>query len=209
MKKIWTVLVSLMLAFSVPAVSFKNGQQYVTLDKSVAESPQVVEFFSFYCPHCYQFENVYHVGARVKKDLPENIKFIKYHVGFMGGDMGKSLTHAWAVAMALGVEDKVIEPLFEGVQKTQSITNAENLKAVFVKAAGIEPKEYDAAWNSFMVKALALQQEKAAADVNLQGVPAVFVNGKYMVNTQGLDTSSMDNFVQDYADVVKFLVNQK
>ena len=53
------------------------------------------------------------------------------------------------------------------------------------------------------------QQEKAAADLQLQGVPAMFVNGKYQVNPQGMDTSSMDIFVQQYADTVKYLVGQK
>jgi thiol:disulfide interchange protein DsbA len=35
------------------------------------------------------------------------------------------------------------------------------------------------------------------------------VNGKYMVKSDGLDTSSMDGYVKQYADVVKFLLSQK
>ncbi|EHC59698.1 thiol-disulfide interchange protein DsbA, partial [Salmonella enterica subsp. enterica serovar Minnesota str. A4-603] len=50
---------------------------------------------------------------------------------------------------------------------------------------------------------------KAAADLQLQGVPAMFVNGKYQINPQGMDTSSMDVFVQQYADTVKYLVDKK
>ncbi|MDI4738297.1 DsbA family protein, partial [Salmonella enterica subsp. enterica serovar Kentucky] len=56
---------------------------------------------------------------------------------------------------------------------------------------------------------LVAQQEKAAADLQLQGVPAMFVNGKYQINPQGMDTSSMDVFVQQYADTVKYLVDKK
>ena len=209
MKKIWFALVGLVLAFCASAAQFNDGQQYVTLDKPVTGEPQVLEFFSFYCPHCYQFERVYHVSETVKKNLPENVKVTKYHVEFLGGEMGKVVTQAWAVAVALGVEDKVTAPIFEGIQKTQTITSPASLKDVFVKAAGITSEEYDAAWNSFVVKSLVAQQEKAAADVDLRGVPAMFVNGKYMVNNGGLDTSSMDNFVQQYANVVKFLVNKK
>ena len=97
----------------------------------------------------------------------------KYHVNFMGGDLGKELTQAWAVAMALGVEDKVTVPLFEGVQKTQTIRSASDIRDVFINA-GIKGEEYDAAWNSFVVKSLVAQQEKAAADVQLRGVPAMF-----------------------------------
>ncbi len=208
MKKIWLALVGLALAFSVSAAQFTDGQQYVTLDKPVAGEPQVLEFFSFFCPHCYQFELVYHVNDAVKKKLPEGVKVTQYHVDFLGGDLGPVTTQAWAIAMALGVEDKVTVPLFEGFQKTQTITDAASLKDTFIKAAGITPEQYDAAWNSFAVKALVAQQQKAAVDVNLQGVPTMFVNGKYRVNNGGLDTSSMDNFVQQYASVVKFLVGQ-
>lgn len=209
MKKIWFALMGLVLAFSASAAQFTEGKQYVSLPKPVAGEPQVMEFFSFFCPHCYQFERIYHVNDAVKKNLPADTKMVKYHVDFLGGDLGPVTTQAWAVAMALGVEDKVTAPIFDGIQKTQTITDPASLKETFVKAAGISAADYDAAWNSFAVKALVAQQQKAAADVDLRGVPAIFVNGKYMVNNGGLDTSSMDNFVADYANVVKFLVSQK
>ncbi|AIX49759.1 thiol:disulfide interchange protein DsbA [Pantoea sp. ICBG 1758] len=209
MKKIWLALAGMLLAFSVSAAQFTDGKQYVTLQKPVAGEPQVMEFFSFFCPHCYQFERVYHVSDAVKKNLPAETKVTKYHVDFLGGDLGPVVTHAWAVAMALGVESKVTAPIFDGIQKTQTITDPASLKETFIKAAGISAGDYDAAWNSFAVKALVAQQQKAASDVNLQGVPAIFVNGKYMVNNGGLDTSSMENFVADYANVVKFLAEKQ
>ena len=151
---------------------------------------------------------ILHISDNVKKKLPEGVKMTKYHVNFMGGDLGKDLTQAWAVAMALGVEDKVTVPLFEGVQKTQTIRSASDIRDVFINA-GIKGEEYDAAWNSFVVKSLVAQQEKAAADVQLRGVPAMFVNGKYQLNPQGMDTSNMDVFVQQYADTVKYLSEKK
>ncbi|VEA70927.1 Thiol:disulfide interchange protein DsbA precursor [Serratia rubidaea] len=70
MKKIWLALVGMVMAFSASAAQFSDGTQYVTLDKPVTGEPQVLEFFSFYCPHCYQFEEVYHVSDAVKKALP-------------------------------------------------------------------------------------------------------------------------------------------
>ncbi|HAG01878.1 MAG TPA: protein disulfide oxidoreductase DsbA, partial [Leclercia adecarboxylata] len=124
------------------------------------------------------------------------------------GPLGKDLTQAWAVAMALGVEDKITAPMFEAVQKTQAVQTTADIRKVFVDA-GIKGEEYDAAWNSFVVKSLVAQQEKAAADLQLRGVPAMYVNGKYQLNMQGMDTSSMDIFVQQYADTVKYLVEKK
>lgn len=207
MKKIFLALVGMVMAFSVSAAQFSDGAQYVTLDKTVANEPQVLEFFSFYCPHCYQFEQVWHVSDNIRKNLPKDIKYAKYHVEFLG-PLGKQLTQAWAVAIALGVEDKVSPLMFDAVQKQQSIQNADDIRKVFIQA-GVKGEDYDAALNSFVVKSLVVQQEKAAADLGLQGVPSVFVNGKYMVKNDGLDTSSMDMYVKQYSDVINFLATKK
>ncbi|ABU79220.1 periplasmic protein disulfide isomerase I [Cronobacter malonaticus] len=207
MKKIWLALAGMVMAFSVSAADYSDGKQYNTLEKPVAGAPQVMEFFSFYCPHCYQFEEVLHVSDSVKKKLPAGTKMTKYHVEFLG-PLGKDLTQAWAVAMAMGIEDKITAPMFEAVQKTQTVQTPADIRKVFIDA-GVKPEEYDAAWNSFVVKSLVAQQEKAAADVGLQGVPAMYVNGKYQLNPQGMDTSNMDVFVQQYADTVNYLLGKK
>jgi thiol:disulfide interchange protein DsbA len=208
MKKIWFALLGLVLAFSAAAAQFTDGQQYIQLDKPVANEPQVLEFFSFYCPHCYEFEQNYHISSSVKQALPAGTKITKYHVDFLGGDMGKQVTQAWAVAMALGVEDKVSPLLFEGIQKTQTIQSPDDIRNVFIKA-GVSAAEYDGAWNSFVVKSLVVQQEKAASDLQLRGVPAMFVNGKYMVKNDGLDMSSKEAYVKQFVDVVKYLLTQQ
>ncbi|MFD3241766.1 thiol:disulfide interchange protein DsbA [Rahnella perminowiae] len=207
MKKIFLALVGMVMAFSVSAAQFSDGAQYVTLDKTVANEPQVLEFFSFYCPHCYQFEQVWHVSDGIRKNLPKDVKYTKYHVEFLG-PLGKQLTQAWAVAIALGVEDKVSPLMFDAVQKQQSVQNADDIRKVFIQA-GVKGEDYDAALNSFVVKSLVVQQEKAAADLGLQGVPSVFVNGKYMVKNDGLDTSSQDMYVKQYSDVINFLATKK
>src|SRR5476649_2161548 len=112
MKKIFLALIGMVMAFSATAAQFSNGSQYVTLDKPVTGEPQVLEFFSFYCPHCYQFEQVWHVSDNIRKNLPKDVKYAKYHVEFLG-PLGKQLTQAWAVAIALGVEDKVSPLMFD------------------------------------------------------------------------------------------------
>lgn len=207
MKKIFLALVGMVLAFSASAAQFSSGDQFVTLDKQVSGEPQVLEFFSFYCPHCYQFEKIYHISDTIKKNLPQGTKVTKYHVEFLG-PLGKEMTQAWAVALALGVEEKVAPLMFDAVQKTQVVQTPDDIKKVFIQA-GVTSEEYDSAWNSFVVKSLVVQQQKAAADLGLQGVPSIFVNGKYMVKNDGLDMSSMDIYSKQYSDVVNFLLTQK
>jgi len=207
MKKVWLTLIGVIMAFSASAADFSEGKQFVTMDKPATQEPQVLEFFSFYCPHCYQFSQVYHIPDAIQKALPAGTKMVKYHVDFLG-PLGKNLTEAWAVAIALGVEDKISPLMFDAVQKTQTVQKPEDIRNVFI-SAGVKGEDYDSALNSFVVKSLVVQQEKAAADLQLRGVPSLFVNGKYMIKNDGLDTSSMDAYVQQYADVVKFLISKK
>ncbi len=140
MKKIWLALAGLVLAFSASAAQYEDGKQYSYPGKTGSWRAASAGVFLFLLPHCYQFEEVLHISDNVKKKLPEGVKMTKYHVNFMGGDLGKDLTQAWAVAMALGVEDKVTVPLFEGVQKTQTIRSASDIRDVFINA-GIKGEE--------------------------------------------------------------------
>ncbi len=207
MKKIWLALVCIVLSFSASAAKFENGKEYITLDTTITDEPQVLGFFSFYCPHCYQFDSILRISDHVQKILPADVKMTKYHVEFMG-PLGKDLMRAWAVAMALGVEDKITVPMFEGIQKTQTVQSIADIRNVFVEA-GVKGEDYDAAWNSFAVKSMVVQQEKAAAEMQVTGVPAMIINGKYQLNPQGMDTSSIDAFVQQYINTVKYLLNKK
>ncbi|MBS9424247.1 thiol:disulfide interchange protein DsbA [Photorhabdus caribbeanensis] len=207
MKKLWLALVGMMMAFSASAANFTEGKQYTELKPPAADQPQVLEFFSFYCPHCYQFEEIFKVPQTVKQHLPEGTKLVRYHVDFLG-PLGKELTTAWAAAMAMGVEDKVTPVLFEGIQNTLTIKTPNDIRNAFIKA-GVTAEDYDAAMSSFVVKSLVVKQQKAAQDLQLRGVPAMFVNGKYMVKNDGIDATSADNYGKSYSDVVNFLLNQK
>ena len=206
MNKFWLVLIGLVMSYGVSAASYTEGTEFIKIQKTVQNAPRVVEFFSFYCPHCYQFESVYHVSQTVVKNLPKDIKMERYHVDFLG-PLGAELTKAWTVAMVLKVEDKVSPLLFEGIQKSESINTPADIKAVFIKA-GVKSEEYDAALNSFVVKSLVVKQQQAANDFQLRGVPAMFVNGKYMVRNNGITIENADHYAKAYSDVVNFLISK-
>ncbi|WGO83450.1 thiol:disulfide interchange protein DsbA [Arsenophonus apicola] len=206
MNKFWLALIGLVMSYSVSAASYTEGTEFIKIQKAVQNAPRVVEFFSFYCPHCYQFESIYHVSQTVAKNLPKDIKMERYHVDFLG-PLGAELTKAWTVAMVLKVEDKVSPLLFEGIQKSESINTPADIKAVFIKA-GVKSEEYDAALNSFVVKSLVVKQQQAANDFQLRGVPAMFVNGKYMVRNNGITIEDADHYAKAYSNVVNFLISK-
>ncbi|MFS1563259.1 MAG: thiol:disulfide interchange protein DsbA [Candidatus Arsenophonus phytopathogenicus] len=206
MNKFWLALIGLVLSYGVSAANYAEGTEFIKIEKAVQNAPRVVEFFSFYCPHCYQFESIYHVSQTVAKNLPKDIKMERYHVDFLG-PLGAELTKAWTVAMVLKVEDKVSPLLFEGIQKTESINTPADIKAVFIKA-GVKSEEYDAALNSFVVKSLVVKQQQAVEEFQLRGVPAIFVNGRYMIRNNGITIEDVNNYAKAYSDVVNFLISK-
>ncbi|HEJ9437913.1 TPA: thiol:disulfide interchange protein DsbA [Proteus mirabilis] len=207
MKKIWLALASMVLAFGVSAADISEGKQYTNLSKPVAGAPQVVEFFSFYCPHCYQFSEVYKVNSTVEKNVPENTKVARYHVDFLG-PLGKEMTRAWAVAIALGVEDQVSPALFKGIQETQSIRSVDDIRTTFINA-GVKAEDYDAAINSFVVNSLVSQQQNAVTDFQINGVPAMVIDGKYKMKNDGISAKSPEEYAKAYSDVVNQLLMKK
>ncbi|CAA2930006.1 thiol:disulfide interchange protein DsbA [Arsenophonus endosymbiont of Bemisia tabaci] len=206
MNKFWLALIGLVLSYGVSAANYAEGTEFIKIEKAVQNAPRVVEFFSFYCPHCYQFESIYHVSQTVAKNLPKDIKMERYHVDFLG-PLGAELTKAWTVAMVLKVEDKVSPLLFERIQKTESINTPPDIKGVFIKA-GVKSEQYDAALNSFVVKSLVLKQQQAVEEFQLRRVPAIFVNGKYMIRNNGITIEDVNNYAKAYSDVVNFLISK-
>lgn len=56
MKK-FLFLLGALFSFNAFAANLEEGKQYVQVGQTASAQPEVIEFFSFYCPHCYAFEN--------------------------------------------------------------------------------------------------------------------------------------------------------
>ncbi|HHW7507716.1 TPA: thiol:disulfide interchange protein DsbA [Mannheimia haemolytica] len=202
-----TVLVALSALFTFNATAVAAdptaGKEYIEVRKAPSAQKEVVEFFSFYCPHCYDFELNYKIPSQIKAKLPADSKLVQYHVNFLGRQ-SENLTRAWALAMALGAEDKVKTALFEAAQK-DAFKSMDDIRAVFI-ANGISAEQFDSGINSFAVNGLVNKQVQLAEDFQIRGVPAFFVNGQYQLNLEGFsDSSSTNDFIQRYIDAVVFL----
>ncbi|HDR1020913.1 TPA: DsbA family protein [Pasteurella multocida] len=205
MKKLFVALSAFFLAFSVNAADLTEGKQYVALKTAPSAQSEVVEFFSFYCPHCYSFEYQYKIPEQVKNSLPKDVKFTQYHVEFLG-PQGKNLTRAWAFAMATGIEDKVKEPLFLAAQKN-ALRSMDDIRQIFLDK-GVSAEQFDGGINSFAVNALVNKQVNAAEQFKVRGVPDFYVNGRFRVNAEGLNTSNTESFIKDYVETVKGLLQK-
>lgn len=205
-----TTLIALSALFAVSSAAVAQepvlNKEYIQVRQAPSAQKEVVEFFSFYCPHCYDFELVYKIPSEVKKGLPQDAKLVQYHVDFLGRQ-SENLTRAWALAMALGAEDKVKTALFEAAQK-DAFKSMDDIRAVFL-ANGITAEQFDGGINSFAVNGLVNKQKQAAEAFKVRGVPAFFINDQYQINVEGFsDSKSTEEFVKRYIDAVLFLIKK-
>ena len=212
MKKLLLVLTGLLAVFSAPltfAANFDEGKDYTALTLPKSAQKEVIEFFSFYCPHCYDYEMKFHIPEKIQQSLSPDVSFKQYHVNFLGAQ-AENLTRAWALAMAIGAENKVRAPLFAAAQ-SNSLRSMDDIRQIFIDN-GIDGKEFDATINSFAVNALVAKQENAAEAFKVHGVPDFYINGKYHIeigNDSGFSkVNTIDEFVQRYVDLTQFLLKK-
>jgi thiol:disulfide interchange protein DsbA len=210
MKKLVSLFALMLLPVFAFAANYTEGEHYTKVSEEISKKPEVREFFSFYCPHCMQFEPFM---AKLKTSIPEEAKFEMNHVDFLRAASPKiqgMLSKAVVVAHKMGIEKKVIGAIFNYIQVQRAVfTSEKDIRNVFV-LNGADGEKFDKLMKSFGVvskaKAMKKQQEYFAKKGALTGVPAVIVNGKYRVDAKGLDRN---NFEQDYIDLVNHLLTLK
>jgi len=201
MKKLAVVLFALILSPFVQAEKFSEGTHYTVVSTSApTKQAQVVEFFSFLCPACYRFEPL--VSA-LKPKLGDNVKFVKNHVDYIGGDLGKKMSHASAVAQLLKVEDQVNPAIFAAVHKEKRrISTLDDIRTIFIDH-GVDAAKFDGAASSFMVKGNISKLVHNTKKFNVRGVPTFIINGKYQVNNKAIKSQEL------FEELVIYLTNKK
>lgn len=205
MKKWLFLALTAALSVSVQAADLTEGKQYVVVEgQQQSAQPEVLEFFSFYCPHCYYFETQFHIPQKISESLPEGTPFKQYHVDFLGRQ-SENLTRAWALAIAIKAEEKVKLPLFKAAQ-ANALSSMNDIRQIFIDN-GISAEQFDGGINSFAVNGLVTKQQQLVEKYQVRGVPDFYVNGKYRVNMEGL-AHDENTFVAEYVETVKGLLQK-
>ena len=199
MKKFFTIFVGLiLLPLSIQAADFKEGTHYKVVKQTATATPEVLEFFSFYCPHCFSFEPLM---KQLETKLDKDVEIKKNHVNFLGQAMGPKLSQAFAAAELLEVEDKVTSLIFDQIHTLRKAINGdEGIIEIFEKA-GVSKAEATAALASFSATGIASQMKRNTETFAIRGVPSLIVNGKYQVVTSSV--KSTDEFIELVAYLTK------
>ena len=169
--------------------TWKEGEHYTIINETATDKPVINEFFSYWCPHCFQFEPI---AKKIQEKMGDDVKFEKVHVNFMGFTSAET-------------QDDASRALFRYIHVQKSpITNIKDLKNIFM-VNGVEEADFDKLVSSFGVNSMLKKNNKLVQEYrsHLRGVPNFIVNGKY----QAKFTRDMNN--DDIVNLIVWLSKQK
>ncbi len=194
--------VPLFSASAQAEVQWEAGKHYTVLPYPVrtrdASKVEVVELFWYGCPHCYRFNPVIHAW---EKSAPEYVDFWLSPATF--SKVWKTHARAFYTAELLGVLDASHQAMFDAVVRDRKKLEDEDSLAKFYAGFGVSEADFKKTFNSFAVNAKLQQADARVRSYRATGVPAIVVNGKYLVSSS--TAGGQDNILK----VVNFLVEQE
>lgn len=166
-----------------------------TRDESKVE---VVELFWYGCPHCYTFNPIIHAWSGKQSG---DVDFWLSPAVF--GKDWKTHAQAFYALEALGIQEKMHQPLFDALARDHKRLTSEDKLAEFFVGQGVDEADFRKAFNSFSVKSKVDQADARGKSYRAAGVPALIVNGKYRVSAS--TAGSNESMLQ----VVDFLVERE
>ena len=203
LKRFFLALALFALAFSAygQGKAPKAGSQYLTLsppqNTETGNKIEVLEFFWYRCPHCYSLEPP--LEAWVKK-LPPDAQFRRLPAVF---------NEEWAIDArifyaleALGEVDRLHRPLFDAIHRQGGVKQKGQAYLKWVQdwlgKQKVDLAKFDAALRSFAVDSKLKRSFELARAYKLDGVPAIAVNGRYLVSASMVPDQSTMLSVTEY-----------
>lgn len=180
----------------------EEGNHYQKLKKPVSIAPHkksVVEIFYYGCPHCYHLEPSLHKWLKTK---PKDVNF-EQMPAVLNNPNWVFMARVFYTAQELGIVNQFHEAYFTAVQRDKKrIFDIPSL-AKFCEPMGIKPDQYENMFKSFRVDQLVQKARVRTEQYEINGVPAVVVNGKYLTDVP------MAQGKENLWKLVDHLTNQK
>lgn len=157
-----------------------EGQQYRRLSQPqpVSAPPgkvEVVEFFWYGCPHCYEFEPM--LEAWVAR-LPADVVFRRAPVAFREVPFVAHQRIYYALE-ALGQVAQLHKRVFTAIHVERKRLDKADDIADFMQAQGVDRKKFLKVYDSFSVQTKTRQAKTLSEGYRIDGVPALGINGQY------------------------------
>lgn len=172
------------------------GKEYLVLGKPApvdapAGKVEVLEFFSYNCPHCAAFEP--RLESWVKK-LPANISFKRVPVPFVGSDV-EAKQRFYYTLEAMGKVDQFQPKIFQAIHgANERLVGDDAILAWSTKQPGLDAKKFADLFKSFSVTGKAKRATQLVEAYKVSGVPSFGIAGRFY--SDGELAGSMERALQ-------------
>lgn len=181
----------LVIMVAANAQQLEAGKQYTVLTpaqptEAVGNKIEVIEFFSYECPHCNSLEPT--LNAWVKKSSAD-VHFRRVPVLF-NRESWAAMARAYYTFETLGKVEHVHADVFKGIHEQQLTLSDEKVITDWAEKHGIDRKKFTEAYHSFSVQSKLARAKQMNISYAIQSVPTIVIDGKYVtspVNAGGND----------------------
>lgn len=162
---------------------FLPGQDYRVLSNPVTtdakpENIEVISIFWYGCPHCYALEPKI---EQWQKTLPSDVEFTR-SPGFFGPDLWQTHARLYYTVANMGLAGKVHAGIFSEIQNRRNPLKDDDQMAEFLnRKFGVEPDAFVKEFRAFGVTNQLRQAFSKLKGYELSGVPAIVIDGRYVV----------------------------
>lgn len=192
----------LLLPALLQAKEYKEGVEYIKLatplPTQTGDKIEVQEFFWYGCPHCFQFDPKIEHWV---KNKPANVEFVRTPAPLNPNWMVHTKTYYALEAM--GKIEQFHTPLFNAMHVTKMKLYTPEAIADFLAQKGVDRKMFLDTFNSFPVDSRSRKAAQLGNQYKVTGVPALTVNGKYLINTN--QAGGFDEVL----NILNYLVNKE
>lgn len=185
-----------LLPFSAMA-EFEEGHEYRVLYNQPPvekDAPlEVVEFFWYGCPHCFQFEPYLQNWMANK---PEDVKLVKVPAAFHA--QAKFHAYVYYALELIGEADRLHDVIFEAMHKKGNKLADQAAVEKLLAENGVDVKTFRKAMKAWHVDSKVKRAIALFDKSQLRGVPSIAVNGRY--------TSGDVKNYQQLADVIDHMI---
>ena len=163
-------------AFAQGAVA---GKDYVPITPpqptESGKKIEVIEFFSYACPHCATLEGP--LNAWLKKK-PADVEFKRVPVVFH--ESWAPLARLYYTLEALGAADRLHGEVFKSIHDQKARLQDQKAIGDWAASKGLDRKKFDDTYNSFAVQSRTKTSNDISRRYNVEFTPAVVVNGRFL-----------------------------
>jgi thiol:disulfide interchange protein DsbA len=172
------------MSIHATAADLEEGKDFKRLAKpqpvETGKKIEVIEFFSFSCPHCKDLEPF--LTQWIKK-LPPDVQLRRIPVQFQPAWIGTS--KVWFTLEGLGKED-LAPVVFKAIHEQNLRLDQEKPFFDWAEKQGLDRKKVEEMYGSFTVNSKVSRAKAQAQTYNIQSVPSFIVDGKYTTETGAL-----------------------